>query len=113
MVDDEAAAQSFAHSARILLTGDDARRAIIAAYAALLDGLAAAGAPRAPHEAPEEHLRRALEVLAIPADDASNVTALFLLARFSSHPVGDADRALAVAALRSAERHLRNQRAAR
>ena len=35
--------------------GDD-RAVIVAAYAALLDGLAAAGMPRRPSEAPEEYV---------------------------------------------------------
>lgn len=105
-VDEEAAARSFAHSARVLLDDPDPRRAVIAAYAALLDGLDAAGAGRLPHEAPEEHLRRALATLGIPADDAGEVTSLFLLARFSEHPVGEPERDRARRALESAERHL-------
>ena len=39
--------------------GDD-RAVIVAAYAALLDGLAAAGMPRRPSEAPEEYVARVL-----------------------------------------------------
>jgi hypothetical protein len=108
-LDEEAAAQSFADSARLLLDEDDPRRAVIAAYAALLDGLAAAGAPRALYEAPEEHLHRALALLEVPADASAAVTDLFLLARFSAHPVTDADRRRAVVALHAAEQSLRER----
>ncbi|MBI4934086.1 MAG: DUF4129 domain-containing protein [Actinobacteria bacterium] len=108
-MDEEAAAQTFADTARLLLDDDDPRRAVIAAYAALLDGLADAGAPRAPYEAPEEHLHRALDALDIPADASAVVTDLFLLARFSEHPVTDTERRRAVAALQAAERALRER----
>ena len=108
-MDEAAAAQTFADTARLLLDEDDPRRAVIAAYAALLDGLAAAGAPRAPYEAPEEHLHRALAVLEVPADASAAVTDLFLLARFSEHPVTDAERRRAVVALQAAEHSLRER----
>ena len=106
-VDNEAAAESFASSVRALLDGDDARSAIIAAYAALLEGLEAAGAGRRPHEAPEEHLRRSLVQLRIPSEALAEVTRLFLVAKFSSHPMGEADRERARAMLDVAEQHLR------
>jgi hypothetical protein len=108
-VDHEAAAQSFADSARLLLDDPDPRRAVIAAYAALLDGLDAAGVGRLVHEAPQEHLRRALAVLRIPSAAAQVVTDLFLVARFSTHPIRDDDRRRAVRALNDAEQHLRHR----
>lgn len=106
-VDEEAVADSLADSANRLLDDPDPRRAIIAAYAALLDGLAAAGAPRATYEAPEEHLQRALRQLGVPPAPLSEVTRLFLIARFSSHPLGEADRHAARRALTAAEQELR------
>jgi hypothetical protein len=106
VIDEAAAARTFADSARMLLNDPDPRRAVIAAYAALLDGLGAAGAPREPYEAPEEHLRRALQLLHVPAAAATAVTERFLAARFSQHPVTESDRHAALDALRAAERHL-------
>ncbi|MEO6125887.1 MAG: DUF4129 domain-containing protein [Ilumatobacteraceae bacterium] len=106
-IDNEAAADSFASSARALLDTGDPRQAIIAAYAALLEGLEQAGAGRRPHEAPEEHLRRSLTQLRIPAEALSGVTRLFLVAKFSNHPLGEADRDQARAMLDVAEQHLR------
>ena len=108
-IDEAAAARTFADSARLLLDDPDPRRAVIAAYAALLDGLAAAGAPREPYEAPEEHLRRALLLLHVPADSSTAVTERFLAARFSRHPVTESHRHAALDALRVAERHLRDR----
>jgi Domain of unknown function (DUF4129) len=108
-LDDEIAAESFAESARILLDDSDPRRAVIAAYAALLDGMAAAGASREPHEAPEEYLGRALRLLDTPVDSARELTSMFVVARFSSHPITEADRGRAVDALRAAEHHLRSR----
>lgn len=106
-VDEQAVADSLADSARRLLDDPDPRRAIIAAYAALLDGLADAGAPRATYEAPEEHLQRALRQLGVPPEPLAEVTRLFLIARFSSHPLGEPDREAARRALTAAERELR------
>lgn len=106
-IDNDAAADSFAESARALHDADDPRTGIIAAYAALLDGLDAAGAGRRPHEAPEEHLRRSLAQLQVPAEALAEVTRLFLVAKFSSHPMGETDRDQARAMLAVAEQHLR------
>ena len=112
-IDEAAAADSLAESARRLLHDPDPRRAIIAAYAELLDGLAAAGAARAAHEAPEEHLQRSLRQLGIPPAPLSEVTRLFLVARFSNHPLGETDRQQALRALNDAERILRHSIAER
>ena len=106
-IDEEAAADTMAASGRMLVDDPDPRTAIIAAYATLLEGLEAAGAGRLPHEAPEEHLQRSLRKLGIPPAPLSEVTRLFLVARFSTHPVTEADRAAARTALSQAEQHLR------
>lgn len=109
IVDEVAAAASFAASARLLLDDPDPRRAVIAAYAALLDGLSVAGVPREPYEAPEEHLHRALVALHVPEDSAATVTDRFLRARFSRHEVTETDRRTALQALLAAERSLRDR----
>ncbi len=100
-------AASFAESAALVADDPDPRRAIIAAYAHLLERLAAAGHPRLPHEAPEEHLRRCLNALRIPADSLSTVTRQFLVARFSTHTLTELDRDQVRDALRTAGELLR------
>ncbi len=100
-------AASFAESALLVADDPDPRRAIIAAYAHLLERLAAAGFPRLPHEAPEEHLRRCLNALRIPPDSLSTVTRQFLVARFSTHPLTEQDRDQVRDALRTAGELLR------
>lgn len=112
-IDNEAAADSFANSARALLASGDPRAAIIAAYAALLEGLEAAGTGRRPHEAPEEHLQRSLTQLRVPADALAGVTRLFLVAKFSDHPLGESDRDQARQMLADAEQHLRSLESSR
>ncbi len=106
-IDTAAAADSLAESGRIVVDDPDPRRAIVAAYGALLEGLEAAGAGRRAFEAPEEHLQRSLRELQIPPEALAEVTRLFLVAKFSSHPLGEADRQQARRALGEAERHLR------
>lgn len=82
-----AAGAAFAASLADLEDEPDPRRAIVAAYARLLDGLEAAGFGRRPSEAPEEHLRRVLEQLHLPDGPLRTVVALFAEARFSEHPL--------------------------
>ena len=79
----------------------DVRRAVIAAFARLERALGAAGAPRAPGEAPLEFVERVLRELAVPRRPLDELAALFERARFSLHPLGEADREAAVAALES------------
>ena len=84
----------------------DPRRAVIAAWARMERGLAAAGLPRRPAEAPFEYAGRVLEsALAQPAS-VHRLTGLFERAKFSRHPVGQADREEAIAALRTVRREL-------
>ncbi|HSC90954.1 MAG TPA: DUF4129 domain-containing protein [Gaiellaceae bacterium] len=79
----------------------DVRRAVIAAFARLERALGAAGAPRAPGEAPLEFVERVLGELAVPRRPLDQLAALFERARFSLHPLGETDREAAVAALES------------
>ncbi|MFL5792587.1 MAG: DUF4129 domain-containing protein [Actinomycetota bacterium] len=84
----------------------DPRRAVIAAWARMERGLAAAGLPRRPAEAPFEYAGRVLEAaLARPAS-VHRLTGLFERAKFSRHPVGQADRDQAIDALRTVRREL-------
>jgi len=84
----------------------DPRRAVIAAWARMERGLAAAGLPRHPAEAPFEYAARVLEAaLARPAS-VHRLTGLFERAKFSLHPIGQADRDQAIAALRTVRREL-------
>ena len=76
---------------------DDPRRAIIAAYARLLDAFAARGLERRPAETPVEHLLAGLAALPIRPEPAARLTSLFVEARFSTHPMGPARAATPLA----------------
>jgi hypothetical protein len=77
----------------------DPRRAIIAAYVRMERALDAAGLGRREPEAPREYLARVAGALRGDARSARRLTALYEEARFSPHPLDDAARAEAVAAL--------------
>jgi hypothetical protein len=98
----QAAGRAFDASLADLEAEPDPRRAIIAAYARLLDGLAACGLGRRQAEAPEEHLRRALLALRVRAEPMRVLVELFGEARFSEHEVTAGDKAVAIDAFRSA-----------
>jgi Domain of unknown function (DUF4129) len=84
----------------------DARSAVIAAYAAMEQALAARGIRRASAEAPREYLRRVLTAAGGADSDATLLTGLFEEARFSSHPIPERLRELAARALGSLRRRL-------
>ena len=90
----------------------DPRRAVIGAWARMEAGLAAAGVPRRPSEAPFEYAARVLETALAPAagrlrpDSVHRLTGLFERAKFSHHDIGEADRDQAIAALRAVRREL-------
>jgi hypothetical protein len=98
----------------------DPRRAVIAAWARMERGLAAAGLPRHPAEAPFEYAGRVLEAALVPIDRGTpqgfpgplrptsvhRLTGLFERAKFSQHRIGEADRTQAIAALRAVRRDL-------
>jgi hypothetical protein len=79
----------------------DPRTVIIAAYARLLEGFAAAGVGRRHAETPFEHLRRGLAELDVRPAPAERLTALFVEARFSTHRLGEGERDEAIAAFRA------------
>ncbi len=66
----------------------DARVAIIRAYGRFERALAAARAPRAAWQTPAEFMRATLARLPVPAGPVRRLTALFEVARFSTHPLG-------------------------
>ena len=95
----------------------DPRRAVIAAWARMERGLAAAGLPRHPAEAPFEYAARVLETALAPTDrtppagplrpgSVHRLTGLFERAKFSRHTIGEEDRGEAIAALRAVRREL-------
>jgi hypothetical protein len=98
----------------------DPRRAVIAAWARMERGLAAAGLPRHPAEAPFEYAGRVLEAALVPTDRGTpsgfpgplrpdsvhRLTGLFERAKFSQHRIGEGDRGEAIAALRAVRRDL-------
>jgi Domain of unknown function (DUF4129) len=93
----------------------DPRRAVIAAWARMERGLAAAGLPRRPAEAPFEYATRVLEASIhrgtppagpLRPGSVQRLTVLFERAKFSHHDIGPADRDEAVAALRAVRREL-------
>jgi hypothetical protein len=66
----------------------DARIAIIRAYGRFERALMAARAPRAVWQTPAEFMRTTLARLPVPAAPVRRLTALFEVARFSTHPLG-------------------------
>jgi Domain of unknown function (DUF4129) len=79
----------------------DPRRAVIAAWARMERGLAAAGLPRRPAEAPFEYVGRVLAASPVRPAHVHRLTGLFERAKFSRHTIDQAMREEAVAALRA------------
>jgi len=84
----------------------DPRRAVIAAYAAMQRSLGERGIVRSPAEAPREYLERALVASNATERDARTLTGLFEEARYSTHPIPERLRDLALSALRSLQNRL-------
>lgn len=93
-------------------TTTDPRGAVIAAYAAMERTLAEHGVARSRAEAPREYLRRVLTTTSGAERDAGTLTELFEEARFSTHPISERVRELALSALSSLRARLRTEVAA-
>ena len=78
---------------------DDARAAIIACYLAMESSLADRGAARGVADTPDELLARVVSAGIVRGAGARRLTGLFYEARFSTHPLGRAERDAASAAL--------------
>jgi Domain of unknown function (DUF4129) len=78
---------------------DDARAAIIACYVAMERSLADRGAARGVAGTPDELLARVVSAGIVRGAGARRLTGLFYEARFSTHPLGRAERDAASAAL--------------
>ncbi|MEU1047393.1 DUF4129 domain-containing protein [Streptomyces sp. NPDC005897] len=99
--DDARLLLSAVHSGRRALadTGEDARAAVIACYAAMEDALAASGVPRHASDSPADLLARAADAGYAPGSAAPRLTALFREARYSSHPMDASHRRAAADSL--------------
>jgi uncharacterized iron-regulated membrane protein len=87
----------------------DPRHAVIAAYGAMQGTLGEHGLVRSPAEAPREYLRRVLLERGATEREATTLTGLFEEARYSTHPIPDRVRGLALSALRSLQRRLQGE----
>lgn len=94
---------------RSMLADPDPRTSVIGAYARLLAGMAEAGYPRRAEEGPHEHLWRSLGPLGVRRPPVHRLAELFVRARFTPHPVTEADRQAAIGALADAVADLRLQ----
>jgi len=84
---------------RALHEDSDPRTAIIGCYAAMERSLADAGSPPRLADTPAEVLGRATASGLVRSAWAGTLTGLFRRARYSSHPMTEADRAAAIGAL--------------
>lgn len=76
------------------------REAIVRAWVTLQQSVAAAGVTRRPSETSSELTVRVLDDLAVDPDALRTIAGLYREARFSQHPLTDADRERAEVALR-------------
>jgi Domain of unknown function (DUF4129) len=85
----------------------DPRRAVMAAWLAMVDALGRAVGPRSPGEAPQEYVRAVLVGGGVHEAAASRLTDMFEVARWSTRPVGEPMRAEAMRALDEVRAELR------
>jgi Domain of unknown function (DUF4129) len=97
--DPEPLVAALAAGARVLHSDPDPRTAIIGCYAAMERSLADAGTPPRMADTPAEVLSRATLSGLVRSAPATTLTGLFRRARYSSHPMTEADRATAIDAL--------------
>lgn len=94
---------------RRALSGDDARAAVIACYAAMEGSLAASGVSRRVCDSPAELLERAVADDRVDRFHAKALTELFREARYSTHPMDDAHVRRAQTALDAISAHLESR----
>jgi hypothetical protein len=87
----------------------DARRAVIAAYAAMERTLARHGLARHRSEAPVEYLGKILRGLRVRESAVVTLTRLFEYAKFSRHPIDDEMKEEAIDALIAIRDDLQSQ----
>jgi Domain of unknown function (DUF4129) len=87
----------------------DPRRAVIAAYRAMQRALGEHGVARRPAEAPREYLQRVLVASQANEREAKTLTGLFEEARYSTHPIPERFRELALTALQSLRGRLHSE----
>ncbi len=97
--DAEPLAAALAAGAQALHEDPDPRTAIIGCYAAMERSLADAGSAPRMADTPAEVLGRATAGGLVRSASAGTLTGLFRQARYSSHPMTEADRAAAIEAL--------------
>ena len=97
--DSEPLVAALAAGARVLHEDPDPRTAIIGCYAAMERSLADAGSPPRMADTPAEVLSRATASGLVRSAPATTLTGLFRRARYSGHPMTEADRASAIDAL--------------
>ena len=85
----------------------DPRRAVMAAWMAMVDAFGRAVRPRSASEAPQEYVRAVLVGGGVRAAAASRLTDLFEVARWSTRPVGEPMRQEAMRALDEVRADLR------
>ena len=94
-----ALAEGLAAGSAALTAYTDPREAIVACYAAMEHGFAAAGSAPAPADTPAEVLARATDAGIVRPEPAEVLTALFRRARYSTEPMTAADAHAAAGAL--------------
>jgi hypothetical protein len=97
--DAEPLVAALAAGARVLHEDPDPRTAIIGCYAAMERSLADAGSPPRMADTPAEVLSRATAAGLVRSAPATTLTGLFRRARYSGHPMTEADRTAAIDAL--------------
>jgi hypothetical protein len=102
---------SLAAGSEALSAGGEPRAAIIACYAAMERGFAAAGSAPAVADTPAEVLARATRAGLVRAEPAETLTGLFRRARYSTQPMTGTDSRVAADALTELRTDLASQEA--
>jgi uncharacterized membrane protein len=103
--------ESLAAGSEALTAGGEPRTAIIACYAAMERGFAAAGSAPAVADTPAEVLARATRAGLVRAEPAETLTGLFRRARYSTQPMTSTDSRVAADALTELRTDLASQEA--